>query len=66
MMKNTARVLVAEGYNGGTQAPGLVNHMFRFISPELPRLFLCKQERNGWSVGLPSILIYAIKQSINK
>jgi hypothetical protein len=34
MMKNTARVVVAEGYIGGTQASGLVNHMFRFSSPD--------------------------------
>jgi hypothetical protein len=61
MMKNMARVLVAKGYIGGTQASGLVNHMFRFSSPELPRLLLCKQENNGWSVGLPSILTHAIK-----
>jgi hypothetical protein len=27
MMKNTARVLVAEGNIGGTQASGLVNHV---------------------------------------
>jgi hypothetical protein len=62
MMKNTARVLlVAEGYTGGTQAPGLVNHVFRFSSPELPRLLICKQDSNSWSVGLLSIMIHAIK-----
>jgi len=44
MMKNTARVLVAEGYIGGRkQASGLVDHVFRFCSPNLPRLLLCKQ-----------------------
>jgi len=62
MMKNMARVLVAEGYNGGrTQASGLVDHMFRFSSPDLPHLVLCKQDSNGWSVGLPSMLIRSIK-----
>jgi hypothetical protein len=48
MMKNTARVLAAEGYNGGrTQAPGLVIRMFRFCSPDLSHLLLCKQDSNG-------------------
>jgi hypothetical protein len=48
MMKSTARILAAEGYNGGrTQAPGLVIRMFRFCSPDLPHLLLCKQDSNG-------------------
>jgi len=47
MTKNTARVLMAEGYNGGrTQVPGLVIRMFRFSSPDLPHLLLCEQTCN--------------------
>jgi hypothetical protein len=36
MMKNKARVLVVERYNGGCKhAPGLVIPLFRFYSPDL-------------------------------
>jgi len=36
MMKNMARVLAAEGYNGvRRQAPGLVIRLLRFCSPDL-------------------------------